>query len=541
MELPLFCVRLNLLLLLLAFYSPRNFIQSPMNSSHLNFLKASTMVKDGPLKFLPSTSLASMDFGRLFFNFPAAVLRPKSPNDISSLLSCLSASFSTEVSVAARGAGHSIHGQAQAPDGIVIEMDSLPSSIEIHKVEDVEKGFSYADVAGGVLWIELLEESLKFGLAPRSWTDYLYLSIGGTLSNAGISGQTFKYGPQISNVLQLEVVTGKGEIVTCSLTRNAELFYAILGGLGQFGIITKARILLQDAPKKVKWIRAFYDDFRTFTDDQELLISMPQKVDYVEGFIILNENSLQSSSNAFPAQIEFINDVRDGGFGVYYCLEFAVHDYQRKENDVDQLVKEIASDLKFLAPFFFEAYVSYYDFLNRVRSEETSLRSRGLWDVPHPWLNMFVPKSGIEAFTDLLLQSISRQDFEGPILIYPFLRGKWDANMSAVLPETTLATETAAEQVVYAVGVLQSTDPKRCGASCLAEIIGTQRKVVEIAASGRIRAKQYLSRQPTPVLWREHFGSRWDQFAARKSRFDPMARLGSGQGIFTKAPCSSEK
>ncbi|KAG0488494.1 hypothetical protein HPP92_007305 [Vanilla planifolia] len=415
-----------------------------------------------------------------------------------------------------------------------------PSSIEIHKVEDVEKGFSYADVAGGVLWIELLEESLKFGLAPRSWTDYLYLSIGGTLKcwNKRSDLQVWTSDQQCPPARSGD---RQREIVTCSLTRNAELFYAILGGLGQFGIITKARILLQDAPKKVKWIRAFYDDFRTFTDDQELLISMPQKVDYVEGFIILNENSLQSSSNAFPAQIEFINDVRDGGFGVYYCLEFAVHDYQRKENDVDQLVKEIASDLKFRAPFFFEAYVSYYDFLNRVRSEETSLRSRGLWDVPHPWLNMFVPKSGIEAFTDLLLQSISRQDFEGPILIYPFLRGKWDANMSAVLPETTLATETAAEQVVYAVGVLQSTDPKKCGASCLAEIIGTQRKVVEIAASGRIRAKQYLSRQPTPALWREHFGSRWDQFAARKSRFDPMARLGSSQGIFTKAPSSSEK
>lgn len=87
-------------------------------------------------------------------------------------------------------------------------------------------------------------------------------------------------------------------------------------------------------------------------------------------------------------------------------------------------MNEIASDLRFLPPFFFKTEVSYYDFLNRVRREEASLRSRGLWDVPHPWFNMFVPKSGIEAFKDLLLHSISRQDFEGPILIYPFLRSK---------------------------------------------------------------------------------------------------------------------
>jgi cytokinin dehydrogenase len=39
--------------------------------------------------------------------------------------------------------------------------------------------------------------------------------------------------------------------VTCSRTENSEMFFSVLGGLGQFGIITKARIILQDAPKKV--------------------------------------------------------------------------------------------------------------------------------------------------------------------------------------------------------------------------------------------------------------------------------------------------
>lgn len=39
--------------------------------------------------------------------------------------------------------------------------------------------------------------------------------------------------------------------MTCSRTENSELFYSVLGGLGQFGIITKARIILQDAPEKV--------------------------------------------------------------------------------------------------------------------------------------------------------------------------------------------------------------------------------------------------------------------------------------------------
>ena len=44
---------------------------------------------------------------------------------------------------------------------------------------------------------------------------------------------------------------GKGEIVNCSKKQNSELFYSVLGGLGQFGIITRAQISLQPAPKMV--------------------------------------------------------------------------------------------------------------------------------------------------------------------------------------------------------------------------------------------------------------------------------------------------
>lgn len=48
---------------------------------------------------------------------------------------------------------------------------------------------------------------------------------------------------------------GRGQVVTCSDEQNSDLFHAVLGGLGQFGIITKARIALQPAPKKVTKIR----------------------------------------------------------------------------------------------------------------------------------------------------------------------------------------------------------------------------------------------------------------------------------------------
>lgn len=143
---------------------------------------------------------ASMDFGRLSRgdDKALAVVRPTLAEDV---IRVVKAGYEWRFAVSARGHGHSINGQAVR--GVVIEMGKGRGSLP--KVWEKEM---YVDVWGGELWIEVLRETLQYGLAPMSWTDYLYLSVGGTLSNAGISGQTFNHGPQISNVYELDVVTG---------------------------------------------------------------------------------------------------------------------------------------------------------------------------------------------------------------------------------------------------------------------------------------------------------------------------------------------
>lgn len=87
-------------------------------------------------------------------------------------------------------------------------------------------------------------------------------------------------------------------------------------------------------------MRAFYDSFETFTKDQELLVSMPELVDYVEGFVVLNEHSLRSSSVAFPAEVDFSPDFASGAGSNnvhYYCIEFAVHDFQQQDSAADHV------------------------------------------------------------------------------------------------------------------------------------------------------------------------------------------------------------
>ena len=163
---------------------------------------------DSKLNHDPQTlSLASNDFGLIVHEKPKAVLEPTSVSDISELIK-LSNSLPTPFPIAARGISHSVHGQAMTNgDGIVVNMTNLNGFRNGLGIV-VSNDNGYVDVGGEQLWIDVLHATLERGVAPLAWTDYLYLTVGGTLSNAGISGQSFRFGPQISNVLELDVVTG---------------------------------------------------------------------------------------------------------------------------------------------------------------------------------------------------------------------------------------------------------------------------------------------------------------------------------------------
>ncbi|CAN0863586.1 Cytokinin dehydrogenase 6, partial [Linum grandiflorum] len=300
-----------------------------------NHSSLATLSTEGHFSF-DEVHHAAKDFGNRFQMLPLAVLHPKSVADIATTIKHIwQMGPRSQLTVAARGHGHSLQGQAQAHQGVVVNMESLRS----HKMQVFTGVQPYVDVSGGELWINVLLESLKYGLAPKSWTDYLHLTVGGTLSNAGISGQAFRHGPQISNVHHLEVITGKGEVLNCSEKQNEDLFHSVLGGLGQYGIITRARISLEPAPDMVKWIRVIYSNFTTFTRDQEHLISARSTFDYVEGFVIINRtgllNNWRSSFNPQdPVQAsQFKSDGR-----TLYCLELAKY-YRNNKKDAAHEVK----------------------------------------------------------------------------------------------------------------------------------------------------------------------------------------------------------
>ncbi|GKE44321.1 cytokinin dehydrogenase 3-like protein [Tanacetum coccineum] len=139
------------------------------------------------------------------------------------------------------------------------------------------------------------------------------------------------------------------------------------------------------------------------------------------------------------------------------------HMLWRVKWDLDEMFK----GLSFKNGFIYKKDASFVDFLNRVRTEELKLYSKGLWDVCHLWLNLF-----------------------------------WDDRMSAV------ASDEDAD-VFYTVGLLHSARNVED-----AKTIDDQNKrILKLCDEFRINVNQYLPRYyKTKDEWMKHFGTKWSQF-----------------------------
>ncbi|KAJ1278566.1 hypothetical protein BS78_04G089300 [Paspalum vaginatum] len=392
----------------------------------------------------------------------------------------------------------------------------------------------YVDAGGEQLWADVLRAALAHGLAPRVWTDYIRLTVGGTLSNAGIGGQAFRHGPQIANVDELDVVTGTGDMVTCSKDTNSDLFFGALGGLGQFGVITRARIRLERAPKRVRWVRLAYTDVVTFTKDQEFLISNQAgdgevvAFDYVEGQVQLNRSLVEGPKSTPFFSATDLSRLAElaamSGSAAIYFIEGAMY-YTEDDTTtfVDQKMEALLEQLSFEPGHVFTKDVTYVQFLDRVREEERALQSVGAWEVPHPWLNLFVPRSRILDFDNGVFKALLKDaNPAGIILMYPMNKGKWDDRMTAVTP--------AGDDVFYAVSLLWSA----FSAEDVHRLERGNKAVLEFCVQEGIGCKQYLPHHTSQDGWQQHFGAKWSRIAELKAKYDPHALLSPGQRIFPK-------
>lgn len=152
--------------------------------------------------------------------------------------------------VAVRGGGHNVAGNAVCDDGLVIDL-SLMQDIQVDPVARTVR----------------VEAGATIGMVDRATQPYGLATPTGNVSETGIAGLTLggglswlrrKVGMNIDSLLSAEVVTADGRSLTASATENADLFWAIRGGGGNFGVVTEFTFRLYPIGPEVMFVAVMY-------------------------------------------------------------------------------------------------------------------------------------------------------------------------------------------------------------------------------------------------------------------------------------------
>ena len=439
---------------------------------------------DGRLLFdFPSLAAVADDFGHIVKKTPLAVLQPGSTQDIAKIISYANR---VSVTVAMRGQGHSVYGQAQVDAGIVIDSRFLNT---IHHISSTE-----VVVDAGVTLFDLLQVTCDRGLTLPVLTDYLGLSVGGLSQVGGIGGHTQHFGSFADTVLGLKAIAGNGQQITCSSTQNTDLFNSLLGGLGQFGVVTQVTLPLIPAPTNARAYHLTYTSLEQYLADQERVLK-DGRFSFLKGQVVRHPS----------------------GSGWTYLLEGAKY-YTPPETPSDEA---LLNGLNFDGGIDILEF-SYFDWQNRLAIAVSELKENGVWKYPHPWLNLFLPASKIKSYVSSVLQTLTALEVKDPILLYPLRRSKL----------TRPFIKTPEEEIIYLFAILQTAKPDLEAVALFAK----NRYWFELARN--LGGKSY----PVNALpfsredWVGHFND-WETFARTKALLDPQQLLTPGQGIFT--PISS--
>ena len=177
-----------------------------------------------------------------------------------------------DLEIAVRGGGHNVAGTAVCEDGIVIDLSAM-------RAVWVDPLDSTALVQGGALWSDVDHATQAHGLATTGGI-VGHTGVGGLSLGGGIGWLMRKHGLTVDNLVEAEVVTASGEIVRASANDHPDLFWALRGGGGNFGVVSSFRFALHPVGPTVMagpviWaaedttdVLRFYRDFVAMAPDE---------------------------------------------------------------------------------------------------------------------------------------------------------------------------------------------------------------------------------------------------------------------------------
>ena len=163
----------------------------------------------------------------MFDKKPAIIARCLNASDVASSVNFARAH---DLLIAVKGGGHNSAGNAVCDDGMVIDL-SLMQKVDV----DPESGT--ASVEGGCLLSAVDEATQEHGMAVSAGI-ISHTGVGGLTLGGGFGWISRKHGLSVDNLLSVELVTAEGEMVKASESENPDLFWAVRGGGGNFGIVT---------------------------------------------------------------------------------------------------------------------------------------------------------------------------------------------------------------------------------------------------------------------------------------------------------------
>ena len=171
---------------------------------------------------------------------PALVVQPSGAADV---MAAVTFAAERDLLVAVKCGGHSFAGKSTCEGGMQIDLSSFRSA----RVDPLAKK---AYIAGGSLLGELDHEAMSFGLATTAGT-VSHTGVGGLTLGGGFGRLARRFGLALDNVTGVDIVTADGQLVHASARENPDLFWAVRGGGGNFGVVTSFEFELHPLQRKV--------------------------------------------------------------------------------------------------------------------------------------------------------------------------------------------------------------------------------------------------------------------------------------------------